>query len=313
MYCKEILALISAGVIFLRSNTSAPDCCMPYPAVAFVLVFSLLFPFSVEAFDVPEQYRKGVTISLGRGMPPMASVGLNGEPKGYMVDLWRKWAMVTGVPVTFVLDDWNESLKRVQQRTADLHGCIFATTERERVFDFSQAIYSMSLVLVVPKGSPILSMEDMKGKTLAVLSRGASQTEVARRFPEVRLKGYPTAQELIDSFVDGETDGMVTEQHNIFHNLGTNAKLDDFVLRETVYTQSVRGAVKKGDEELLDLVNRGLSQINDEERERILSSWYVMDPSISHSLKIGLGVSFGLLALALAYLLFGGRRRREES
>lgn len=296
--------LIYMSVVFFDHNA---DWSMFFRSIVLLLLFGL--SHAAFAFDVPEQYRAGVVIAGGEKMPPMAFIGLNGEPKGYLVDFWNKWSRETGVPVLFQLGNWNEALEKVKSGKADIHIGLFDIEARRPFLDFSTGIYPVSLVLVVPRESAVRSLSDMGGMRLAVMAKGAGVFKIAKEYPDIVLEKYPTAEALIDDFVSGKAEGMVTEMHNIFYHLGRLDRLADFEQREVVLSRQLHAGVKKGNAELLDLINRGFLQIDDMERERIMDTWYVADSSISGSLKIGAALVGCVFVIGVLVLFLSGRRK----
>lgn len=270
-------------------------------AVAGLLVWSS----PARALSIPLEYRGGVTVTHVDTMPPMSFFGLNGEPKGFVIDLWRKWSSETGVPVRFVLTDWANSLELVRSGEVDIHGGLFLTPNRLEYLDYTDGLFSIDTMLFTIKGRDINGMDDLGDRVVGVLKRGAAEELMQNQYPEVARKSFVDVQGL----GIGEVDAVVTDYPNLMFIGGSMGVVDTIVSVQRLEEERLRAGVAKGNEGLLELVRSGLQRIDDEERENILHRWFVRDAKTSETLKIVVALSLTGLIGAVCLLVFGGRLR----
>lgn len=278
-----------------------------------LILTSMLFLLQGQALalDIPQKYRGGVVIATEDNMPPMAFVGPNGESKGFIVDLWKKWSAETGVPVSFRLGPWGEGLDSIRNGSSDIHAGLFITPERLEFMEFGNILFPSNVSLFSKKGSSIIGFDDLAGHSVGVLGRGATDEMLKRDHPNLIRKRYDTSRDTVMGVLRGEVDVVISDSFAIRYILGEQGRLDEYEERAIIYKDAYRPGVKKGNKELLNLVNEGMGMIDEAERENILSVWYVADSSVSTSLKVGLGLAVASLLLGLGVLMFGGRGKRS--
>jgi len=275
----------------------------------FILLACLLQLEPAQAYNVPDKYASGVVVAAPSHLPPMSFLGLNGQPKGVHVDFWRQWSDETGVPVRFKVGNWEEMLLCVSEGECNIHSGLYITDGRKKFLDYGESLYRTSISLFVRKDSWIERLDQLGGIRVAVLEKGVSQDSLRSSSSGAVLVSYPTARQAVAGLSKGETEAIVCDTPTVFYILGELGKLRDFKSVDVIQSQYYHAAVKKGDRELLEVVNWGMQCIDEETRERILNVWYVPDATISKSLKVGLIVCVAVLIGGLSLVFFGGRKK----
>jgi putative glutamine transport system substrate-binding protein len=141
---------------------------------------------------------------------------------------------------------------------------IEVTDERRKQVDFSQPYYQGGLALLVRAGTAFTRLEDLAGRKLLALRQTANDPagELTRRAAH---RGVTFTVERVLSFTDaaaaieaGKADGLVSHAVNIDTWLAGHPGLR----RSPLLTDEVFAvAVKKGNAELLALVNQTLDEL----------------------------------------------------
>ena len=92
-----------------------------------------------------------VSIVLGQDTYPFQYMDDSGKPAGILVDLWREWSLVTSIPVTFEVRNWQESLDSVKSGQFDVHIGMSPNDSRKTYFDFANPITSLQTFLFIHK------------------------------------------------------------------------------------------------------------------------------------------------------------------
>ncbi len=142
--------------------------------------------------------------------PPKVFITRNGTAAGLYPDILNAMARERGWTLQFVPGTWQECLDRLKSQEIDLLVDIGKTKEREALFSFSEEVVITNWGAVYTgKNSFILSFEDLKDRTVAVVSgdvyntgdrgiRGLlSSLDISCRFVEVG--SYADAMMLVDS------------------------------------------------------------------------------------------------------------------
>jgi len=284
---------------------------IPSSFLLLALAALMLFPSSGLCLD-KNKFIDGIVITESDKLAPMSFLGVNGEPKGFVIDYWKKWSQETGIPVRFRLTTWKKTLELVESGECDVHGGLYITPEREEYLDFTGPTFSVVGMLAVRRDSNIRGLDSIGNHVVGVMEKGSSQEILRTRHPNIKLKYYPSVKDEVEAFVAGEVDAVLADNHVMLYRFG-KLGADRSLLREIpIYEKTLHAAVKKGNSELLAVINEGMSMIGKKEMDTILNVWYVPDSSISMTLKLGLGFAVLLLLSGLLYLLIGGRHKIDR-
>lgn len=214
-----------------------------------------------------------------RETPPLSFIGLNGEPKGIVIDYWRAWSLRNKVPVEFILTDWPSTLTMMQNGEADVHGGLYYNVERDAFLDYAEPYFDLQAAIFVRNGLDIAQVEDIGKRPVAVLDAGYSEFFLRKNYPDLHLKRYKSSKEMVAAAVAGEVDALLTEFTTLVHQLGALAKINEFSPIKTLYSHSLRAAVAEGNDSLLTMVKRGEENLTEREKERVFSRWIIEPPA----------------------------------
>lgn len=213
--------------------------------------------------------------------PPFEYVE-NGEYLGFDMDLIRAIADVQGYEVEIHSLGFDSLIPALKANKVDV--CIAAMSideERKKSVDFSEPYCQGGLVIAVAeKTEGISTLDDLKGKKLAaqIGTTGADQCQTIKeadpKTPEVKLfKGIGEAfMELVKGGADAVVnDHLVTAYYIQSQGKGKVKMVGDVFAADEQYGI----AVKKGNTEMLNLMNDGLKKIKDNgEYDKIYTKWF---------------------------------------
>lgn len=261
--------------------------------------------------DIFEGYReRGIVVAQESGMAPMSYREVNGDPKGYIIDLWRKWSAETGVPVTFYLTEWANTLTVVRDGQADVHGGLFFTSERDKYLDFTNPIFPSKGGMFVKADSGITSVSELRGRPVGVIANSFYEDLINRKYPALKAVPMETVAELLEVFFCGEVDGFLADYPTLMFSVGALGKAKDVKTIEFFSHQNFRAAVAKGNVKLLGMIEEGLSRIDKDERDNIFNRWVVGDSNqIRQRLILAVIIGFTGLLVAALFPFFRSRRK----
>ncbi|KGF69391.1 ABC transporter substrate-binding protein [Hoeflea sp. BAL378] len=153
-----------------------------------------------------------------------------------------------------------------------------ATPERGKVVDFTNDVYRYGEGLIVPSSdaTDYTSLEDIKGKRIGaqIGTNYLNVLQASGLFAEVRA--YDALPDVLRDVANGRVDAGVGD-YPILGYLLSQGKYTDVRLVKS-YVPSVVGsvniAVKKGNAELQDKINKSLAAIKEDGRlDKILAKW----------------------------------------
>ena len=238
-------------------------------------IFILLSVFLLISTLYGAQSSK-IRIAYNRNNPPYKFLNETGEPTGILVDIWQLWARSTGNQVEFIDAPFVETVQMVRDGRADVHAGLFQSAEREAYFDFTDPIYSVSYYIMCDKKLiGINNPEDLKGFIVGVPEGGFTDSYMQKHYPFLTLKRYKDYPELFAAAESGEIRVFVAPIENLNHYTGgiTSDINIRFNPENPLFSQTYRGAIRKGNESLLRQLNEGLTKIPAHRISKLEEKW----------------------------------------
>lgn len=229
--------------------------------VLFCLVLSLCLPLCRARAN--QDTGKPLVIAISGTYSPFTVLSPTGEPAGLFVEMWRLWSKQTGVPITFLADDWKGTLEAVKDGRADIHSGLFIDDRRARWLAFSQPIHEIktSLFFKADHHSQ-LTLEQMAGKRVGTIDASYQNRYLKDNHGDIQTVGFPDGRQLVLALLNGEIDAILNE------NVNVEADLASFGIRgllkrseQTVFSNHVVAAVRQDRQELLPIINTGFGHL----------------------------------------------------
>lgn len=184
------------------------------------------------------------------------------EADGFSVELLRAALKAMGREVTFKAATWSEIKEDLADGRLQALPMVARTAEREKVFDFTFPYLTMHGTIVVREdNTEIHGPSDLKGKQVAVLNEDVAHEYLRAAGLGANIVPLPSYALAMRELSAGKYDAVVIQKLLAFQLMQearlTNLKAVGPPL--TGYNQVFCLAVRKGDKELLSVLNEGLS------------------------------------------------------
>lgn len=282
--------------------------------ITLAFFFHVILCAQVQAQSAFDEYKlNGIVVSQDSDMAPMSFVGEDGLPKGFIIDLWKKWSAETGIPVSFHLVDWAESLVAVKDGKADVHGGLFYTEARDVFLDYTTPFFPSTGGVYIKKGRGIREIAQLDGRDVGVIESSFFDNYMKLHYPNMVPIRFKTTQELAENAIRGDIAAFVGDYPTIMFQIGGMGKVDEFEVLDFSGTQYFRAAVAEGNEKLLKVIEQGLELVDQSERDSIFQRWVIGQPKEASSWMIPtILVSVGILILAACIPFVVGRVKRKR-
>jgi aspartate/glutamate/glutamine transport system substrate-binding protein len=147
------------------------------------------------------------------------------------------------------------------------------TEERKKEVDFTDVYFDAGQSLLVKKGSKIQSIEDLKKDTKVLAVKGSTSTiNIREKAPETTVLEFENYAEAFTALKAGKGDALTTDDAILY---GMAAEDSSFELVGGTFTEEPYGiAVKKGNKELVDELNKALKSLQDSGKyDEIKDKW----------------------------------------
>lgn len=208
-------------------------------------------------------------------------------------------------------------LDAVRRNEVDMVFAASSTPERENYLLFTQPYTFLANKIFVRKTAlGYESLEELSGKTVAVIRGTAINEHLTRFYPEIRQLELKSARDLMLAVSAGNADAAISVVASAWWHMKREGINNLDVSGDTNFSYAVRFAAHKDLPQLISVLDKGLYSISDAERDEIHRRW--LHPELSGQLNKELVYRYAGIALALfllALLAFGAlsiRRLRRE-
>lgn len=249
---------------------------------------------------------------------PYTFLDESGRPRGHDVDLIRQIARRANLELEFEFTPWAEALSNLEQGKTDVVLGILFTDQRSLIYDFTIPHDIEFYSIFVRRNSDISNLEDLQGKESIALKGDASIENFLK--PQGLFNEAVYADSLPDALqmlIEGHHDFVVAPHTLGMHVLENTAGGEENikVIGPPILPSLYRFAVKKGNSDLLRVLNEGIDYLKTNgELAAINSKWksdrkelWAYDKMLRYLLFIL--VPLGLIALLL--ILWSWSLKRE--
>ncbi|MES9888318.1 MAG: transporter substrate-binding domain-containing protein [Candidatus Sedimenticola sp. 6PFRAG1] len=204
-------------------------------------------------------------------------------------------------------ESWARSLGRVKERDAELVTVATKTPERSEYMLFTAPYLVLPDVILVraTEQSP-QGMDDLRGRTIAVIKGWAANAWMKEKYPDVTQKLVPDVATALNEVSFGRVDatilGLATASHGIEQAKITNLK----VAGETGYVYYISLASRSDWPMLNRILDKALLSIGDSRRDSVFNKWVSLRvegwrPGPGFWIGIGIGLVFAVLLVFVAW------------
>ncbi|HET7032531.1 MAG TPA: amino acid ABC transporter substrate-binding protein [Casimicrobiaceae bacterium] len=254
-----------------------------------------------------------ITLAYRASSIPFSYLSARGEPIGYSIDLCKllvdaisdeigrtltiKWQPVTP----------ESRIASVASGQSDLEcGSTTSNLERRKLVAFSPTIFVSGTKLLVPRGSPIRSFRDLRGKTVVVTAGTTNEQtmrDIAKKFAiDFQLS---VARDHADSFAQvaaGKADAFATDDVLLYGLIAQNKARGKYLVVGEFLSYDPYGIMyRKGDAQLQKLVIETFHDLaEDGEIERQYKRWFMTRLPTGVSIDLPMSPQLETLVRAMA-------------
>lgn len=192
-------------------------------------------------------------------IPPMEFVDAEGNAAGYAIDLFRAVGRIAGFKAEFKTVKRDEIVAGLQSGQYDaICSSVLLDEEARKAMDISTPYHLARKVLVVNEATRIHSSTSMQGAII-----GVPPGIGAGNLPGARITIYRNIAKAMEDLYVNRLDGVICDNTVAAYfasvTYQNRLKVTGYLGQGDRVSYAV--AVKKGDKEVLDLLNRGISTV----------------------------------------------------
>jgi len=219
------------------------------------IVFLLVMGLSDVAWG-----ERTITFATNANFPPMEFIDKDDKIVGYAVEYMEAAGMLAGFKPVFKRVAWEELVSGLTDAQYDaICSSASITEERKKEVDFSEPYYLIKQVQVVFRGVRFRTPEALMGIRVGA-QVGSTGYELGRKTDGITLKPYDDIKTAIDDLLAKRLEAVICDDPVASYYANTKfsnfLQVTKFIKNST--TEEYGIVVKKGNKEILDLINTGI-------------------------------------------------------
>ncbi len=215
-----------------------------------------------------------IRVVMDDNYPPYTFLDTNGNPQGILIDQWRLWEQKTGIKVVLSSMDWNEAQNEMEAGNFDVIDTIFFNGERAKIYDFSAPYADIDVPIYFD--NHISGLTDVR--SLEGFSVGVKDKDNAVQFLHThgieKLELFDSYETIILAARDKQIHVFVVDKPAADYFIYKYSLQSEINSSDPLYTGQFHRAVRKGNKELLSIVEEGFTRISPTEYSTINARWF---------------------------------------
>lgn len=232
--------------------------------ILFILIFSIFSFFIFAGCSKDSSTGKKLAIATDATWPPMEFVNKDKEIVGFNIDMMKAIAKEGGFEVEFRNTAWDGIFAGLAANKYDaVISSVTITEERQKNMDFSNPYVNAGQVIVVKKELQGLDkLAQFEGKSAGAQIGTTGAIEITKH-AGIKLKSYDEIGLAIEDLANGRVDAVVCDSPIAADYVLQNEQYQNVlkIVGEPFTKEEYGIAVRKGNKEVLDLINNGLAKV----------------------------------------------------
>ena len=220
---------------------------------------------AASAAPPPAPAPKVVMVGTDAAYAPFESQNEKGEIVGLTVDVVNAVAAKAGIEVKFVNTPWEGIFNALAQGDRDmLASSITITDERKQTMDFTNPYFDAYQLIAVKQNSKVAKFDDLKKLKVGVQTGTTGDEAVTKLLGKnsTSIKRFESTPLALKELEAGGVDAVVADNGVVINYVTNNAGAKFKTVSDKAFAPEQYGfAVKKGNTELLEKLNKGLADI----------------------------------------------------
>lgn len=209
--------------------------------------------------------KKTYTVGTDAAYAPFESQNEKGEIVGFDIEVLTAVAAKAGFEVKFVNTPWEGIFNTLAQGDRDmLISAITITDERKQTVDFAGPYFDAYQLMAVKENSKVAKFADLKKLKVGVQT-GTTGDEVVTKLigkSSTNVKRFESTPLALKELEAGGVDAVVADNGVVVNYVTNNPGSKFKTVSDTAFTPEQYGiAVKKGNTELMEALNKGIAAI----------------------------------------------------
>ncbi len=219
---------------------------------------------------------KTVQVGVDPNFYPLETFNERGQYSGLGSDYLRLLTHLTGLNFQVQRQqDWATVEELAQLKRIDVFMALAKSERREQYLTFAEPYINMPGMIMVPRTNTVknLTLDDLKGKKLAVVKNYYWDDFVSSKYPEIILVPARDTIEAMQLVTGGQADAVIDYEFNLNEKIQVAGIYQLHTVGQVPSEFGHGVAVRTDLPELFNILNTALEEITPEEKKMLADSW----------------------------------------
>ena len=211
--------------------------------------------------------KKKYIVATDATYAPMEYMDEKGNIVGIDIEIVNAIAEAAGIEVEFKNYGWDPLFPAVKNGEVDFAvSSITIDEDRQKEFDFTDPYYEANQLILVPEDSDVTKFEDLKDKRVSVQINTTGHMAVRKLLGNTNknIVATETMPFAITEMLNGNADASVGDNVVIIDYKKNNPNVKVKTVEDPNFEKEYYGLmVKKGNQEIIDILNEGIKKIKE--------------------------------------------------
>ena len=237
-----------------------------------------------KAFLTKEQIKylnskKDLKICIASNWMPIEAIDDEGEHIGVGSDIKKILSEKIDKKIIHVLSkNWDQSLAQMKEKNCDILSLSKNTKSRATYLNFTKSLFYIPYVVVTKKDKFFIdNFDEIKNNKFAVVKSYAIEEDLRESYPDTEIIEVNSIEEGLDLVQNDEVYGYIDATAPIGYAIDKNEMYNLKIVGKLPIGYSLSYAVSKDNPELLKILEKVVSSINNEDKNRIYKKWIAVE------------------------------------
>ncbi len=228
-----------------------------------------------ELTKVQKEWIKNHIITVGVSKWNPIIFKRNDEISGIAGDIVKLVFEKVGLKYRSVSDNWDVLMNNFKRHNIEILPTTYYTKQRATFGLYTDSYFNLKEdIFVKDSNDKIKSFQDLNGKKLAIVKKYGTIEKIKKRFPKIKIIQTENLSESVRLVLNGKVDALYEVKVVVQNYLSRNFISSLKSLNQDVFPSSgLHFFVDKQKPILRDILQKGLKQVTDIEKERIILKW----------------------------------------
>jgi len=257
--------------------------------------------------------KKTITLGVDPNWAPFEYLDKKGNYAGMASDFMSLISAKVGLGIEIQNNaTWQDVINSAKARNLDVLPAVVKSPERESYLDFTTPHMNYPMVIVTRKNSQFISnINDLNGLKVAVIRGYVTEDLIRRNHPAIKLILADDINQALEMVSSGEALALIDNLASITHSITQQGYTNLRISGTTPYEFALGLAVVKGNNILLQILEKALRSITEEERKQIRDKWISIELPATLDEKLIIQISV-VLVFVIAMFIFWNRQMAGE-